>query len=78
MIAARSFEYLVLIRAPTGKALEIQAWEALPMSGKTLLNLLKPPFEVVTIDISKPRDIGLSIAEVYLLNQVQVATTIRG
>ena len=64
MIVTHPSEYLVLIRAPTGKALEIQAWESLQMSGKTLLNLLKPPFEVASIDIGKPRDIGLSIAEV--------------
>jgi hypothetical protein len=73
---AHPSEYLVLIRAPTGKALEIQAWESLPMSGKTLLNLLKPPFEVASIDISKPRDIGLSIAEVYLLNKVVSRTMV--
>ena len=46
------------------------------MSGKTLLNLLKPPFEVASIDIGKPRDIGLSIAEVYLLNKVVSRTMV--
>jgi hypothetical protein len=76
LIAARSSEYLVLIRAPTGKALESQAWEALPMSGKILLNLLQPPFEFSTIDVGKPRDIGLSIAEVYLLNKVVSRTMV--